>query len=347
MATIPVQALTEFGQSIFHAAGLPEDQAQVAIDHLVEANLTGHDSHGVIRVPGYVRGLQADSLRAVGTERIVRERPAAIVIDANRSFGIVLAYKAMEMAVARAKKHTFGAVAVHHSGHIGRLGAYPPLAAAQDCIGIVMLNGGGRFAAPFGGVGRRLPPNPIAISVPTADGPPMMLDITTSMVAGGKVQVQAARGLPVPEGWLVDLNGETVTDPDTFSTGESAMLPVGGPVGHKGYGLAMMIDAIAGGLSWAGCSAAEPTRGGSGYIALAIEIDSFIDPDEFKQETKILADWVHSSPTMPGVDKIYLPGEIEEEKRRERTRTGIYIEEQTWDEICETGTGLGLDAPLV
>ena len=153
MATIPVQALTEFGQSIFHAAGLPEDQAQVAIDHLVEANLTGHDSHGVIRVPGYVRGLQADSLRAVGTERIVRERPAAIVIDANRSFGIVLAYKAMEMAVARAKKHTFGAVAVHHSGHIGRLGAYPPLAAAQDCIGIVMLNGGGRFAAPFGGVG--------------------------------------------------------------------------------------------------------------------------------------------------------------------------------------------------
>ena len=347
MPAIPHTTVSEMGSAIFQAAGLPEDQADIAIGHLVESDLMGHDSHGIIRIPGYVRSLTAGDLRPVGNEKIVRERPSSVVIDANNSFGIVLAYQAMQMATDRAREHTFGAVAVHNSGHIGRLGAYPPMAAEMDCIGIIMLNGGARFTAPFGGVARRLPPNPIAISVPTANGAPMMLDITTSMAAGGKVDVQRARGLPLPEGWLIDRNGDPVTDPGEFRNSDVAMLPLGGPVGYKGYGLAMMIDAIAGGLSWAGCSAANPTRGGSGYVALAIDIDSFIDPDEFKNEVQILIDWVKSSPTAPGVDRIYAPGEIEDEQRTRRSIEGIPVEDMTWDEICASAASLGVSIPTI
>lgn len=334
--------LREIGAAIFEAAGVPSEQAEIAINHLVEANLVGHDSHGVLHIPGYVRGLREGRIRPVGKEKIVRETPVSAVIDASGSFGIVLAYSTMVMAIEKAKSNALGAVAVHRSSHIGRLGAYPPLATVENCIGILLLNGGGRFVAPFGGVDRRLPPNPIAISVPTLDGPPMMLDITTSMVAGGKVLVHNSKNEPVPEKWLINERGEPETDPATFLAAQSAMLPFGDIVGHKGYGLAMMIDAIAGGLSWAGCSSEEPTRGGSGYLALAINIESFIDIDEYKREIQKLIDWVKSSRTMPGVERIYLPGEIEDERRRQRETEGIDIPEKVWKSIKETASELGV-----
>ena len=345
MPTIAHAALREFGANIFKAANVPPDQARILTDHLVEANLMGHDSHGVIRVPWYMRLLLAGDMQPVGNHEIVRETPVSLVINANRSIGIVLAYQSMEMAVERAKIHTLGAVAVHRSTHIGRLGAFPPLAAMEDCIGILMLNGGDRFTAPFGGTARRLPPNPIAISVPTLDGPPLTLDITTSMVAGGKLEVATARNEEVPEGWLIDQEGQPLTDPAPFITGAGAMLPLGGPVGHKGYGLAMMIDALAGGLSWAGCSADEPTRGGRGYLALAIKVESFIDVAEYKKEIQTLIVWVKSSPTMPGVERIYVPGEMETERQKRREAEGVFIEENTWKELVEIATDVNVSVP--
>lgn len=347
MPIIQHTILEQFGAAMLAAAGLPKDQAQVASHHLVESNLMGHDSHGVIRIPGYSASLLKGDLKPVGGQKVVRETPASLVWDANRSFGMVLCYDAMQEAINRAKQHTFGAVAVHHSGHIGRLGAYPPMAAEQDCIGVVLLNGGARFTAPYGGVGRRLPPNPIAISVPVENGAPLMLDITTSVAAGGKVEVNRARGKPLPDGWLVDAQGNTVNDPNRFWEEGVAMLPFGGPVGYKGYGLAMMIDAIAGGLSWAGCSSASPTRGGSGYLALAIRIDAFIDPDEFKRETRILVDWVKSSPTLPGVNQIYVPGEIEDEIMQQRIRSGLNIEDETWEALVKNAQDLKVAVPTI
>jgi uncharacterized oxidoreductase len=208
-----------------------------------------------------------------------------------------------------------------------------------------MLNGGARFTAPYGGVGRRLPPNPIAISVPVENGAHLMLDITTSVAAGGKVDVMRARGKTLPEGWLIDDAGQSVDDPRRFWEDNVAMLPLGGPFGYKGYGLAMMIDAIAGGLSWAGCSSAAPTRGGSGYIALAMMIEAFIDPNEFKREVRILVDWVKSSPTMPGFDKIYVPGEIEDETLQRRTKEGLNIEDATWDALQQAASDLKVAVP--
>ncbi|MSP12299.1 MAG: Ldh family oxidoreductase [Chloroflexi bacterium] len=347
MPTIQATPLQALGYAIFQAAGLPQDQARIVTDHLVESNLLGHDSHGIIRLPGYVQGLLKGTLKPAGNNTIVRERPAAVVMDAGGGSGIVTAYQAMGMAVQRAKQHTFGAVAVHHSGHIGRLGAFPPLAAHAGCIGMILLNGGARFTAPFGGVGRRLPPNPLSISVPTRNGLPMTLDITTSMVAGGKVELAHARGQSLPTHWMIDAQGRAVVDPAVFWHDDIAMLPFGGPAGYKGYGLGIMVDAIAGGLSWAGCSTAQPTRGGSGFLALAIDIDSFIDLDDFKGEMQILADWVKSSPTLPGVERIYLPGEVEEETRLRRTVEGIYIEPSTWEKIAEVAQGLGISTPAL
>jgi uncharacterized oxidoreductase len=345
MPTIHHQPLRDFGYALFEAAGVPADQARIATDHLVESNLMGHDSHGMLHAAGYIRGLQSGAIQPVGKQKIIRETPVSAVIDANRSFGIVLTYEAMRMAVTRAKEHTLGAVAVHQSSHIGRLGAFPPLAAAEDCIGVIMLNGGGRFVAPFGGTERKLPPNPIAISVPTLNGPAMMLDITTSMVAGGKVLVAASNNKPLPDDWMVDLAGNPVTDPNRFRANDVAMLPLGGALGYKGYGLAMMIDAIAGGLSWAGCSSEAPTRGGSGYLALAIKIESFIDVAEYKKEVQRLIDWVKSSPTMPGVERIYLPGEIEAERQRKHEAEGITIPESIWEELVATAAELGVAVP--
>lgn len=347
MPTIQHQALRDFGYALFEAAGVPADQARVATDHLVEANLMGHDSHGALHMAGYIRGLQSGAIQPVGKQTIIRETPVSAVIDANRSFGIVLAYEAMRMAVERAKTHTLGAVAVHRASHIGRLGAFPPLAAAEDCIGILMLNGGGRFVAPFGGTERKLPPNPIAISVPTLNGPAMMLDMTTSMVAGGKVLVAASKGEPLPNDWMIDREGNPVTDAGQFRSEDVAMLPLGGALGYKGYGLAMMIDAIAGGLSWAGCSSEEPTRGGSGFLALAIKIESFIDVADYKKEVQRLIDWVKSSPTMPGVKQVYLPGEIEEERRRKHEAEGITIPDSIWQGLVETATELGVAVPAI
>ena len=333
MPTLAHTALRRFGYALFQAAGVPEDQARIVADHLVDANLVGHDSHGIIRMPRYARSLSRGGMQPVGDLKIVRESPATLVLDAERSLGIVVAHRAMQMATKRALTHTFGAVAVHRSGHIGRLGDFPPIAAEQDCIGILLLNGGGRFTAPFGGTGRRLPPHP------------MVLDITTSMAAGGKVDVYRARNQPLPEGWLIDPDGNPSTDPVAFREGKVAMLPLGGPAGHKGYGLSMMIDAIAGGLSWAGCSAEQPTRGGSGFLALAIKIESFIDPDDFKREVQTLIDWVKSSPTQPGTDRIYVPGEIEAETRRRREVDGVAVEEATWTELLEVAAELNVPSP--
>ncbi len=138
-----------------------------------------------------------------------------------------------------------------------------------------------------------------------------------------------------------------MTDPNRFREGDVAMLPLGGPLGYKGYGLAMMIDAIAGGLSWAGCSAETPTRGGSGYLALAIKIDSFIDPDEYKREVQTLVDWVKSSPLMPGVKQIYVPGEVEQVSSRRRMDEGVPVEEATWNAIAAVASELNVTVPTV
>lgn len=345
MPAIAPSDLNDLVTGILHGSGLPEEQARRTADHLVESNLMGHDSHGVMRVPGYAEQIEKGSIKALGSQIVEREAPATAVIDADRSIGILMAYEAMEMATRKAQGGGVGVVTVRRASHIGRLGAFPPLAAAENCIGLIMLNGGAMFAAPFGGTDRRLPPNPLAISVPTDTDDPMMLDITTSMVAGGKLEVLTARNQEAPEGWLVDGEGNTVTDPALLRTPHAAMLPLGGALGHKGYGLSMMIDVMAGALSRAGCSREKPTRGASGFLCMALQIEAFVGMDEYRTEVRHLIDWIKSSRLMPGTDQIYLPGEIEQQRIRERTASGIPIEDATWNRIVESASKYGIPVP--
>jgi uncharacterized oxidoreductase len=336
--------LRQLSYQIFRNAGATEEDARIVADHLVDSNLAGHDSHGVIRMPGYARGVKGGGIKPSTEYEIMKETPTTAVIDGKGGWGIVLTLKATEMAVEKAKNYTFGAIGIHRCSHIGRLGDFPPRIAKHGMAGFVLLNGGGRFTAPFGGTGRRLPPNPLAFSAPIDDRKCIMLDMTTSVVAGGKIDIKRARGQRMPEGWVIDAEGKPIYDPNDFDKG--AVLPLGGiQFGHKGYGLAMMIDVLAGGLSWAGCSRQSPTRGASGVLVMAINISSFIELNEFKKEVQGLIEWVKSSPTLSGFDEIYYPGEIEEIEREKREREGIYIEDETWNRITEVAKELGVTVP--
>ena len=338
--------LRKFVYDTYRGAGGTEDDARIVSDHVVDSNLAGHDSHGVINAPNYIGGMAGGP--AAEKMEIVRESGAATVFNVNGALGMVAARKAMEMAVEKAQTCTIGAVGLHRCGHAGRMGEYPPIAAEAGMIGIVLLNGGGRFMHPHGGTSRRLPPNPIAISVPRANGEPLLLDMTLSVVAGGKFLVQAARGEPIPEGWMIDSEGNTLTDPNVFRERpqDTAVMPLGGfQFGHKGFGLGVMIDAIAGGLSWAGCSREQPTRGASGIVMFAIKIEDFIDLVDYEQEIEYLVEWVKSSARLPGTNEIYVPGEFEQRSREKRLKEGIPIEEPTWDRLVEAAERFGVAIP--
>lgn len=346
MPTVSHVVLRKFVYDIYRAVGGTVEDAKIVSDHVVDSNLAGHDSHGVINAPNYIGGMRGGP--AADKLEIVRESAAATVINANGALGMVAARRAMELAVEKAKTCTIGAVGLHRCGHAGRMGEYPPIAAAAGMIGIVLLNGGGRFMHPHGGTSRRLPPNPIAISVPRKNGAPLLLDMTLSVVAGGKLLVQTARGEQIPEGWMIDAEGNPITDAAAFRERpeDTAVMPLGGfQFGHKGFGLGVMIDAIAGGLSWAGCSRETPTRGASGIVMFAINIDNFIDLSDYEQEIEHLAAWVKSSARLPGVDEIYVPGEFEERSRERRLKEGIPIEEATWQRLVEAATQVGVTPP--
>ena len=346
MPTVSHVVLRKFVYDIYRAADGTEEDAKIVSDHVVDSNLAGHDSHGVINAPNYIGGMQGGS--AADKLEVVRESPAATVINANGALGMVAARKAMELAVEKAQTCTIGAVGLHRCGHAGRMGEYPPIAAAAGMIGIVLLNGGGRFMHPHGGTSRRLPPNPIAISVPRKNGAPLLLDMTLSVVAGGKLLVQTARGEQIPEGWMIDSEGNPITEPIAFRERpeDTAVMPLGGfQFGHKGFGLGVMIDAIAGGLSWAGCSRETPTRGASGIVMFAINIDNFIDLSDYEEEIEHLVAWVKSSTRLPNVDEIYVPGEFEERSRERRLKEGIPIEAATWQRLVEAAERVGVAPP--
>lgn len=348
MPIVNHDVLRKYICQIFEQAGTPSDEAKIVSDHLVNANLAGHDSHGVLRAPGYASGMQKGVTPKAKYE-VIKENSTMGMIDAHGGLGIMAALTAMEMAIDKAHSHTFGVVGAYNMGHVGRLGDYPPRAARKGMIGIALLNGVGRFVHPFGGTERRIPPNPLSIAVPRQNEAPALLDITTCVVAGGKFSVKKARGEQLPEGWLVDSQGKPVTDPDRVRNDKTtAVPPLGGAqFGHKGFGLAFMVDAIAGGLTGAGCSKAPPNEGGNGFLSIVIKIDDFIPLDTYTQEIEGLIEWVKSSAKSPGVQEIHIPGEVEQQNRRRMLKDGIYIENTTWSEIAETARSLDVDVPEV
>ncbi len=329
---------------VFEGAGLSAEEAGRVAHSLVLANLMGHDSHGVIRVAQYVQALEDGIVKAGQQIRMVREADASAVVDGGWGFGQTVCRQAMELAMEKAKVRSVAAVELFNSSHIGRLGEYAEMAAEAGMIGIVMCNnhGGGRLLSPFGGIDARMSPNPIAVGAPTGRAYPVVVDMTTSVVAEGKIRVKRNRGEPLPEGWAIDTEGNPAAEPDDFyGPPRGAILPFGGNAAHKGYALAVVIDILSGALGGGGCSREGAPSGGNGVFLMAIQIEAFTGPDRFEQEVETFIDYLKSSRLLPGFDEILLPGELEYRLRCKGEDEGVFVDEETWRQIRETGEKVG------
>ncbi|MDE0396188.1 MAG: Ldh family oxidoreductase [Candidatus Poribacteria bacterium] len=345
MPNFTQERLEKITTHIFQAGGVPRDEAAIIAELLVASNLAGHDSHGVIRIPQYI-GLIASGLIQPGAPmEIERESPSHALINGNWGFGHVVAQKAMALAIEKAKSSTISAISVYNCNHIGRIGSYPMMAAEAGMVGITMVNAGGTalYVTPFGGRDGRLATNPIAIATPTREGQPILLDITSSVVAQGKIRVALNRGDSVPLGWLINSEGEPTSNPqDLMASPPGALLPLGGIVGHKGYALALMIDILGGALSGAGCSGSGNTRLQNGILMIVLDIANFTPLDDFYDHVDGLVAHVKASPTAPGFEEILTPGEIEARQTELRLRDGIPIDDETWRQIQGTAAEVGI-----
>ncbi len=346
MPIVTADALRRIGQEFFIALGCRPDDAQVVADHLVQSSLYGHDSHGTLRMYEYAQAVSEGRVRPQNAPEIVSESPCTAVIDANDGFGQVGATLAATMAIEKARQHGLASVALRRASHIGRAGEYPAMIARAGLIGTAYVNYGrlGIQVAPFGGIDGRLATNPLAFAAPRRNAPPIMVDMTTSTVADGKIRLATNLGKPLPEGWILDADGKPSTDPqDYFAEPRGAILPLGGPLGHKGYALSMMVELCAGGLSGQGMASGDPRAPANAFLLTAYNIEHFSDMEFFYEEVEALVGHVKSSRTAPGVAEILLPGEPEFRTERERKRAGISIDDTTWEKVCAAARDIGLD----
>lgn len=336
--------LRSLGEKIFTGLKVPGKEAEWVAELLVRANLTGHDSHGVIRIPQYAQAIKAGQVQPGAPVEIVKESLATALLNGNWGFGQVVARRAMELAIQKAKATKISSVGAFNLYHAGRLSDYTRMAAEQDLVGIMMVNGGGASAivAPFGGVAGRLATNPISVAFPTGGPVPFLLDMATSVVAEGKVRVKRNRGEKTPEGWLLDNQGHPTTDPTAFyQEPRGAILPLGGSAGHKGFGLGMVVEILSGILARAGYAREGADRFSNGTFIVVIDISAFVDPAEFRTETDALLRYIKSAPKAPGVEAILYPGEPELFTQQRREREGIPLEDETWNQILALAQELG------
>ena len=346
MPVFKVNALEQDCARIFIGAGLDEEEANLISHSLIMSNLMGHDSHGAIRVVQYVEAVGSGIVKAGQKIRIIREADAGAVVDGNWGFGQTVCRQAMDLAIEKAKARSVAAVELYNSSHIGRLGEYVEEAAERGVLGIVMCNnhGGGRLLAPFGGIDARMSPNPVAVGIPTGKAHPIVVDMTTSVVAEGKIRVKRNVGEDIPDGWAIDAEGNSAKKTDAFyGPPRGAILPFGGISAHKGYALAVIIDILSGALGGAGCSREGAPSGGNGVFIMAIDIKAFIGTDDFQTHVDGLVDYLKSSRLLPGFDEILVPGEVEQRLRQKREAEGVALDDETWRQLCEAGKKVGVD----
>jgi uncharacterized oxidoreductase len=345
MPVFKADELRGISASIFEALGSPREDAELVSDLLVEANLTGYDSHGVIRVPMYASGIKMGAIKPGAEIKVVDETPSTAVIDGGWNFGQVVCKKAMEVCIEKARGNAVGLVTVRRCQHAGRLNAYAEMAMEQDMIGIMSVNSAS-FVAPFGGRTRQLGTNPLCFVIPSGTESPMILDMATSVWAMGKIWVYLARGEELPEGVFMDDLGNPTTDPSWYEDG--VLEPLGGLVGYKGYGLSLLVEILSGALSAAACSNSDefrsrPFYGGNGVFMMAINVGRLTDIDEFKKRVDDLFRKIKGSPLAPGYDEILIPGDRERRKKEKNLKEGVYVEEKTWNTIVELARELDLE----
>jgi uncharacterized oxidoreductase len=347
MPTLTPGALQSFAAQLLKAGGLSEDEAAIVARSLVDANLRGYDSHGVMRIPYYVQAIKDGEVVPGEQLSILDEGPSRVVADANWGIGQVQAVRLLKMLASRAHESGQAIGTMTHSGHIGRLGEYCELAAAEGLVSLLMVNSHGAAVrvAPPGGKAPRLSTNPLAIGVPYKDQP-LVLDFSTSATAEGKVRVKKIAGQVCPDGWLLDCEGRPTTDPSTlYGNPPGSILPMGGTQAYKGFGLGLMIEIFTGAIS--GGVTARPVpypKKGNCVFMMLIDPARFGGAEHFRAEVEQLVDYVKSSPRVESCPEILLPGDPERRLCARLSAEGITLDAENWNALVRLGEQLGVSA---
>lgn len=348
MIVIAPTQLQELIQNLFLKKGVSSEEAEAISSHLVESNLAGHDSHGVIRACWYIDKIDKGELVPGAPIKIENETPSSAIVNGNWGFGQTIANVAIKLAIEKAKKQVISCVTVRQCNHVGRLGAYTGLASEIGMVGIGMANlhGTSHCVAPFGGRDPRLPTNPISIAFPKGSHPDFLLDMTSSIVAEGKVKVKFNEEKQTPQGWIIDSEGNPTEDPAKFyATPRGSLLPLGGEIGYKGFGLSLAIDALSGALSQAFCSNPESKRHGNACLFIVIRIDAFSPLETFESKVNDLIKHVKSSRPANKENPILIPGEPEMLSLKNKKENGIILDDTTWQQLCQKAATLAVTLP--
>ena len=347
-AAIAARELAPFVAAIFAAAGSDVAESAALAGHLVEANLVGHESHGVIRVAKYLDWLRRDLVRVNRNARVVEERGPILIVDGDLGYGQIVAREAMALGVARAQGQGVAIVAIRNTGHLGRIGAWAEQCAEAGMVSLHFVNtsGFGILVAPHGGSDRRLSANPIAAGAPLAGGAPLILDIATSAIAEGKIQVARNKGEALPDGVVLDGRGRPTRDPEAFyATPPGAIFPFGG---HKGSGLSLFCEILAGALTGGGSSHPDNPSAAAlvnNMLSLIFDPAGFAGTGPFAADLARLVDWVAASPPLEPGGSVMMPGEIERRCRAERSETGIPLDDETLRQLEAAAGSVGIAMP--
>lgn len=343
---IPVKDLIQSCLALLQKVGVPPDQAATIAEIVVEADLRGVESHGLLRLPAYIHRVQAGLMTAVTAVKTVRERGATVLLDAQSGFGQVAGVVAMNQAIDRARQHGVGVAAVRNANHFGIAAHYAMMALSQRMVGVVTANAAPSMAA-WGGAAPVLGTNPICVAIPTGGNVDIVLDMASSMVARGKIRLAASKNQRIPLGWALDAEGHATEDP--LAALKGTVVPIGGP---KGYGLALIVDVLSGVMTGADfgtrlTSVHELKQNSSvGFVTQALDITAFAEWEEFQASMATLVAEVLNSPRAPGVSRIYLPGEIEWLKQQERLRSGVPVPQEVLQELRQLAAELGAQLPI-
>ncbi|MEL6373705.1 MAG: malate/lactate/ureidoglycolate dehydrogenase [Pseudomonadota bacterium] len=352
MAVIQADALKRFVADIFARIGCSQAEAARIALYLVNANLTGHDSHGVVRVPRYVQWKEEGSILPDQPIKIVSDTPVLAVIDGQYGFGQTCAPEATRIGIEKCKAMGLSAIALRNAGHIGRVGEWAEMAAAEGLVSVHFVNAAGSIlVAPFGGTQRRFSTAPYSVGLPRKDAPPLILDFATSVVAEGKVLVASQGGKALPANALIDADGSISADPavlygpvpegevPNYKSGPGAIRAFGD---HKGSGLAFMCEMLGGALTGTGATL-EGRRFANGMLSFFID-PAVVDPDAFMPDEidRYVAYVKSAQPAQAGVP-VMVPGEPEIARRAEREAGGVTLSDETWGAICATARHVGLD----
>jgi len=338
---IPATELQALIHSVFVAAGCNPNEAEAIARRLVGANLVGHDSHGAIRVPSYIQWIRSGKVVPNQTIQAVVDNDVLAIVDGQFGFGQVIGEQAMVLAIRKSRKFGIGVVGLRNSGHLGRIGDWAELAAEAGCVSLHFVNtsGLGILVAPHGGYESRLSANPIAAGVPRQDAPPIILDISTCIIAEGKIQVALNRGEQLAEGCVLDSDGRATTDPHVFyGPPRGAILPFGG---HKGYGLSVIAEVLAGALGAAACSNPDATRLANNMLSIVFDPTCIQSAQAYHGELDRFVAYIKSSRTVAPNGEILLPGEIEARNRAKRLVHGIELDQATWSSLEQVARETG------